>query len=201
MLHAGTQKMLSQWRQLSQRQGYERWQWLELSKYGSHAARPSLTRCMARISQQVWPHTEHRLLSQRERTFEGFPFPPAMGGRTKNYAELCRTMEFHSEAESCWLKPSTTCYRLLRYRVWLSVPFATKARVAHVRQKHKHRLQASVCSQIGQCVQHHRPRVPTFHIKDRKPKWMKSSVCIDLKVSFELPTQDFRLFSAFLVRT
>lgn len=80
-------------------------------------------------------------------------------------------------------------------------PFATKARVARVGQKHQHRLQASVCSQIGQCVQHHRPQVSTFHIKDRKCKQMKSSVCIDLKVSFELPTQDFRLFAAFLVRT
>lgn len=109
------------WRQLSQRQGSkDRWCWLELSKHGSHAARPSPTRIMAKISQQVWPHTEHRLLSQRERTFEALPFPPAMGGRTK--PKLCTTMEFQSEAESCWLEPSRTCYRLLRYRVWLSVP-------------------------------------------------------------------------------
>lgn len=43
------------------------------------------------------------------------PLPWEVGPRTmQNYAELCRTMEFHSEAESCWLKPSTTCYRLLR---------------------------------------------------------------------------------------
>ena len=107
--------MLSQWRQLSQRQGYkERWQWLELSKYGSHAARPSPTRIMARISQQVWPHTEHRLLSQRERTFEGFPFPPAMGGRTKNYAELCRTLQNYGVSLWGWVTLTQTQYNLLQ---------------------------------------------------------------------------------------
>lgn len=73
------------------------------------------------------------------------PFPSPLLGRWDK-PKLCRAMEFHSEAESCWLEPSTACYRLLRYRVWLSVPFATRARVAQVGQKHKHRLQASVCS-------------------------------------------------------
>ena len=144
MLHAGTEKTAHR-STLSQRPGYkDRRCLLELSKSGSHAARPPPTRITARLSQQVWPHTEHRLLSQRERPCEALPVPTAMGGGTK--PKLCRAMEFHSEAESCWLEPSTVCYRLLRYRVWLSVPFATRARVAQVGQKHKHRLQASVCS-------------------------------------------------------
>ena len=196
--------MLSQWRQLSQRQGYkERWQWLELSKYGSHAARPSPTRIMARISQQVWPHIEHRLLSQRERTFEGFPFPPAMGGRTKNYAELCRTLQNYGVSLWGWVMLTQTQYNLLQV---VKVESGFLSPLLQRPELHTYDRNINTGSKplfalrLANVSSTTDPGFPLSTSK-WKPKWMKSSVCIDLKVSFELPTQDFRLFAAFLVRT
>lgn len=144
---------------------------LEIYKHDRYAARLSLTSIMAGIS-----HSEHRVLSQAKRSFGAFPFSTVMPLRNNPWP--CRAAKFHSGAESCWRRPGQLVPLSLKGRglqgpqtwVWIFIPLATQARITHTGQKGKHMTQASVCSQIGHCVQPHCPQAPTFHAKPQSLK-------------------------------